>query len=175
VLDKSARPRPLSATHPGPKPGDFPLASVESRAAARVRVQRLAEADRPQKGDVLIQLTAMGWPDRHRKILQILHGHGRLERKPERIPGLPLIWLALPEGFHPESLLEGAPTVIGDVTGEAPAERDGSVRALRILARDLPFFVDFMTTQEQVTLMGQASGKSWESKRTSGRCEGTDD
>ena len=35
-LGKSENRRPLTATHPGPRPGDFPLGSPLSRAAARI-------------------------------------------------------------------------------------------------------------------------------------------
>jgi Cft2 family RNA processing exonuclease len=81
------------------KPGDFPLGSSKSRAAARALIQQMAEKNRPQGGDVLIQLEATGWPDRHREILLILNGRGRLESRPKRIPGIPLLWLALPAGL----------------------------------------------------------------------------
>src|SRR2546425_9372362 len=40
VIDKSKKEPPLPATDWGPRPGDFPLGSVESRAVARMQLQQ---------------------------------------------------------------------------------------------------------------------------------------
>jgi hypothetical protein len=39
MIDKSRKESPLPATFQGPNPGDFPLGSMESRAAARAIVR----------------------------------------------------------------------------------------------------------------------------------------
>jgi len=140
-----------TATHSGPKPGDFPLASVESRAAARARVQRLAEEDGPRKGDVLLQLTATDWPDRHKQILQVLQGRGRLQSRPERIGRIPLIWLALPESFRFETLF-GIETL--------PEIPPNNLLALPISLTDLPYFKELLTAEEMARLCGHSDGES---------------
>ena len=110
-----------TATHPGPKPGDFPLASVESRAAARVRVQRLAEADGPQDGDIFIEIAD---PTTAAKIMRVLrnHRHGA-DVETERIPGARRMWLRFPNGCDPVEpgatrvLPKAAPEVINEGPG----------------------------------------------------------
>lgn len=145
---KSREAEPAStATPKGPRPADFPLGSVESRAAARAIVDKLGKQDRPQPGDVLIQLEATGWPDRHQKIIGTLDGRGRLQSKPKRIPGIHYMWLALPEDLGPWLLLENAPTDI-------PERPKGTVWVLAISLVDLPFIWEFLTSNEQKRLLG---------------------
>lgn len=88
------------ATVSGPRPGDFALGSVESRAAARAILHQLT--DRPQPGDIFIDLSFLT-PNRVREVLELVLSHraseGMLGRQPERIQGQPMMWLKRPEGF----------------------------------------------------------------------------
>ena len=102
----------LTATHLGPKPADFPLGSVESRAAARAMVQQLAK-EVPQEGDILLDLDASpGSVAIHRALGEPQSntpaGGGK------RIPGVPLIWNRFPEGFDPDSVPESDPPATMD-------------------------------------------------------------
>jgi hypothetical protein len=126
-------------------PADFALGSPESRAAARARVQQILDNNAPRKGDVLIQLEETGWPERHRKIVHVLAGRGRFEGEPERLPGIPLLWVALPAGASPGDLIEGH--------RKAPGP-DGSVATVACSLADIPFFWGLLTANEQRRLLG---------------------
>jgi hypothetical protein len=153
MLDKSAKPQPLPATNSALQPGDFPLGSVESRAAARVAVQRIQGQDSPQKGDVLLQLEATGWPDRHRKIMEILYRR-RDGHMPKRNPGIPIFWLALPEGRSFESI------GVVSASGEQEAEPKGSERVAPLAMTDLPYIWEELSPAEQAKQLGKTEGGS---------------
>lgn len=97
----------LPATVPGPKPGDFALGSVESRAAARAILHRLAENDGPQPEDIFIDLSFLT-PQRVGEIWQLLRSLGP-DSERGRVPGEPKIWLKWPEGFNPKLVQESTP------------------------------------------------------------------
>lgn len=138
-------------------PANFPLGSVASRAAARAIVEKSVRDNGSQKGDVLIPLEATDWPDRHREIVQVLGGRGRLKSRPKRIAGIPLMWIALPEGCGPEMLMEPpAPT---------PSVPEGTLRILAIDGIDLPFIWPLLTRSEQKGLLGEElPGPCWEKR-----------
>jgi hypothetical protein len=97
------------ATAQGPKPGDFGLGSAASRAAARSIVQRLAEKDGPQPGDIIVDLGFLA-PKRAAEVYRLIHSDDRELKEPlDRIPGKPVMWLKRPEGFDPNSLPESTP------------------------------------------------------------------
>jgi len=137
---------PLAATKAGPRPADFPIGSVASRAAARAIVNRLADMDGPQPGvDVLLQLEETGWPERHREIIRVLEGQGRFTSKPERLPGVPLLLCALPADFNPGELAPGF--------RKAPGPK-GSVAIVPCVLTDIPYFWPFLTDGERRRLLG---------------------
>lgn len=145
-MNKRGQTPHLPATQIGPRPADFPLGSVESRAAVRAQIRKLAEQDAPRPGfDVLFQLEEVGWPQRHRSLLEILDGRG-VNARPKRVGGRPVIWLALPPGFRPESIHAG--TCPNDL-------RDGAVAVLPISLTDIPFIKKFLTIKELATLCGR--------------------
>ena len=94
-------------TKPGLKPADFPLGSVESRAAARAIVQRFTEQEGPQPGDLFIDLTFLT-PERAAEIHRLYRSLGESTGTPKQIPGLPRMWLRFPE-FHPDSVPDNVP------------------------------------------------------------------
>jgi hypothetical protein len=103
----------VTATRQGPKPADFPLGSIESRAAARAMVHRLAEKDGPQPGDITINLTFLT-PERAREICRVLRALGEdgVNRGWDRIPpqpDSPRMWIKWPEGFDPDAAFESDP------------------------------------------------------------------
>ena len=51
-MEKSGEAYPLPATHSGPRPADFPLGSLESRAAARALLTIRVNKTRASQGDV---------------------------------------------------------------------------------------------------------------------------
>ena len=113
MRDNSLKPRlddvDLPATARGPKPGDFPLGSVESRAAARAIVDQRAQSDGPQPGEVVVDLGFLA-TERAVEIYRLIRSIREL-RRPDRIPGQPMIWFkfTFPEGFDPDSVLENTP------------------------------------------------------------------
>jgi hypothetical protein len=96
------------ATAQGPKPGDFGLGSAASRAAARSIVQRLAEKDGPQPGDIFIDLGFLA-PKRAAEIYRLIRCDGESTGTLDRIPGKPTIWIKPLEGFDPNSFPESTP------------------------------------------------------------------
>jgi hypothetical protein len=141
-----------------PKPGEFSLGSMESRAAARAMVAKLAEQEKPREGfDVLVQLEETGWPDRHLKILHALDGRGRLTSRPKRIAGLPFVWLALPVGANLGQLFVNT---ANNAPKKQPADPDGSVMAFPVLLSDLPYLWECLTDREQNRLLGKGEGAS---------------
>jgi hypothetical protein len=97
-----------TATSGGPKPADFPLGSVESRAAARAMVHRLAEKDGPQPGDISIDLTFLTL-QRAAEIYRLHCSVGESREAPGRVPGHPKMWLKFPKGFNPDSVPDSTP------------------------------------------------------------------
>lgn len=85
------------------RPGDFPLGSALSRAAARAEVQALKKLEGPKAGDIQVS-----WGDvedtpeeraRLEKVCRIV-----ADRKKNRCLGGTTIWLTLPDWFVvPES------------------------------------------------------------------------
>lgn len=105
---KSKEPQPsLPATDRFSRPPDFPLGSVRSRVAARAMVDRLAEQDGPQPGDVFVDMTFLGHAraiEVYRKVFGVCRSTET--QQPRRIPGQPRIWITWPAGVIP-----GAPEV----------------------------------------------------------------
>ena len=102
--------RERAATLQRPRPADFPLGSIESRAAARAIVQELTEAnDRPRDGDVVLDLSGASETRAH-EIYTIIHEKRKAsncEQDPiPRIPGIPKFWLKFPDGFNPDRFLK---------------------------------------------------------------------
>lgn len=94
------------ATH-GPSPADFPVGSVESRAAARAMAMTLDSKNAPQEGDVFIDLDAT--PEDVSLFRAFVAGYAPRESS-KRIPGVPVFWFKFPDGFNPDSLVgEGGP------------------------------------------------------------------
>lgn len=94
-----------NATSPGPKPWDFPLGTLESRAAARAMVDRMAarmaEPDVPRPGDILIDLDFLP-PDRAAEVYRLLTTEDSRET-PELAPGEPRTWLKPPKDVDPNT------------------------------------------------------------------------
>jgi hypothetical protein len=65
VIDNARANANLSATNAGPKPGDYPLGSTESRVAARALADRLTAS-----GEVLrVIVEHIGSPERDREFV----------------------------------------------------------------------------------------------------------
>jgi len=122
MASKSLKSRNLevasTATSGGPKPADFPLGSMESRAAARAMVHPLSEKDGPQPGDIQIDLTFLT-QERAREICRVLRAlrensvsSGWDSIPPE--PDSPRMWLKFPEGFDPDAAFESDPPLTMD-------------------------------------------------------------
>jgi hypothetical protein len=107
-----------TATGRGPKPADFPLGSMESRAAARAIVHRLAEKDGPQPGDIWIDLTFLT-QERATEICRTLralreNGVNRGWDSIPQEPDSPRMWFKWPEGFDPDAAFESDPPLTMD-------------------------------------------------------------
>jgi hypothetical protein len=87
---------PTTATYLGPKPTDFPIGSVESRAAARAVVQQLARNDGPQPGDMSVDFSWVSLT-RAEELWRLFTTRG--PELPD-CPG-PKMWITFPEGFKP--------------------------------------------------------------------------
>lgn len=98
----------VPATDSGPKPGDFELGSVESRAAARAIVHRLSEKDGPQPGDIVCDFGFLT-VERAAEIYRLLHS----EPGKTPVPGTTTTWIQFPfpKGFDPLSVPDGAPSL----------------------------------------------------------------
>ncbi len=118
---KQAQPPP-TATHVRPSPADFPLGSVESRAAARAMLHQLAEKDGPQPGDIWIDLTFLT-QERATEICRVFRAlkedsvsRGWDSISPE--PDSPRMWIKWPEGFDPDAASESDPPLTMDEVTE---------------------------------------------------------
>lgn len=92
----------LPATDPGLRPGDFGLGSAESRAVARAKVQALGKLEGPQPGDVHLDWSHYAHSPEEQGRLATIY---RLvtSSKYDRIPGIPVFWITLPDWFDPET------------------------------------------------------------------------
>src|SRR6266568_6360021 len=84
----------VSATHTGLRPADFPLRSVESRAAARALIQRLSDQRDPRDGDVIVCIPSLDSPVASEIFRQATHlGTAPITDAESRI------WIKLPTGL----------------------------------------------------------------------------
>jgi hypothetical protein len=93
------------ATPQGPKPADFPIGSIESRAAARAALAQFVP-DGPRPGDIVVNLTWLTIP----RAKEIYRSASLGEKLPEHVPDTPRIWINFPPGFKPESNLKAKPS-----------------------------------------------------------------
>ena len=98
MIDKKGNAPTLPEARNSPRPGDFQIGSVESRAAARARLQAF-EPDEPRPGDVVVDLTVSLVP-RAKEIFKVAAetspGEGAPSPQPEG-----KIWFKFPEGTVP--------------------------------------------------------------------------
>lgn len=85
-----------------PRPADFSLGSVESRAAARALVQKLY--DGPRAGDLLVDLTWLPISRANEIYRTVSEQRKTGDGSPQYIPGLPRIFVTWPAGFDPNSI-----------------------------------------------------------------------
>lgn len=100
------------ATKRGPRPGDFALGGLQSRAAARAIIHRLAEDHGPKPGDIFLNLrflTIQRTAEIYRALRSFRNARGVSDEPSPRIPGLPKMWLQFPKGFDPNSIPENTP------------------------------------------------------------------
>lgn len=97
-MTQHAPPKAKSDEFSAMKPGDFPLRSAESRAAARAKVQALKAMEGPQPGDVHLDWSHYKKTPKQEMFFGLLAARSA-SRKPERIPGIPHLWVKLPDWF----------------------------------------------------------------------------
>jgi hypothetical protein len=129
--------RDLTATHQGPKPADFPVGSVESRAAARAMIHRPDGGCLPRPGDTIVEFDAT---PRSVALYRALCAPSPNMARVAAPADEPTTWFAFPKGFDPDSLPESEPPMsLSDVPDEVlfsvieapmkpPAERYVTIR-----------------------------------------------
>lgn len=109
MLENSSRKLPAIATDAGPRPGDFPLCSASSRAAARAII---AERNRT-KGPPTATLDFSS--ESIERCQQIYEDFLRLRPKDPNGPGVIIIGLRFPSGFtphDPQTTMENGQNII---------------------------------------------------------------
>lgn len=85
------------------RPGDFEVGSTESRAAARAKLEALAKLEGPQPGDIHLDWSDKPNTREEQAAFAALHKVCVARKADERIPGIPVFWITLPDWFVPES------------------------------------------------------------------------
>lgn len=107
----ASKPKPEGnepATVPGLKPGDFALGSVESRAAARAKVEALQKLEGPQPYDIHLDWSRRKKTPAEARGLAALYQASVNGKADKRIPSIPVFWITFPPWFVPPA--ENTPT-----------------------------------------------------------------